>query len=111
MMLEYKGYIAKVDFDDTDEYLHGEIINVRDVITFKGKTAKELKRELKNSVECYLDFCRKKDKDPDKPFSGKFIVRIPPDLHRELYASAKVHGLSLNKWVSMTLANSISRQS
>lgn len=109
-MLEYKGYIARIDFDNDDEFLHGEVINIRDVITFKGKSVKELKVELKNSVECYLEFCKKKHKDPDKPFSGKFIIRVPPDLHRELYTSAKMQGLSLNKWIAMTLANSISRQ-
>lgn len=108
-MLEYKGYIAKVDFNDDDEYLHGEVINIRDVITFKGKNAKELKRELKNSVECYLDFCKKKNRDPEKPFSGKFIVRVTPSLHRELYSSAKLHGVSLNKFIAMTLENSISK--
>jgi predicted HicB family RNase H-like nuclease len=110
-MLEYKGYIAKIDFDDDNEYLHGEVINVRDVITFKGKNVQELKRELKNSVECYLDFCKKKKRDPEKPFSGKFIVRVAPNLHRELYSSAKLHGLSLNKFIAMTLENSISKNS
>ena len=106
-MLEYKGYIAKIDFNDDDEYLHGEVINIRDIVTFKGKTSKELKREFKQSIECYIAFCKKKNKDPEKPFSGKFIVRIPPDLHRELYTSAKMHGISLNKYIAMTLENSI----
>jgi len=108
-MIEYKGYIAKIDFDDDQDYFHGEVINVRDVITFKGKTAKELKRELKNSVDCYLEFCKKKKRDPEKPFSGKFLVRVPPDLHRELYAAAKINGISLNKLVAMTLKNSVSK--
>ncbi len=109
-MLEYKGYIAKIDFYNDDEYLHGEVINIRDVITFKGRDIKELKKELKNSVECYLDFCKKKKHDPEKPFSGKFIVRVPPTLHRDLYASARMHGLSLNKFIAMTLENSLPKK-
>ena len=43
-MMEYKGYFAKVEFDDDDNIFHGEVINLRDVITFEGETVKELKR-------------------------------------------------------------------
>ena len=35
-MMEYKGYIARVEFDDEADILHGEVINTRDVITFQG---------------------------------------------------------------------------
>jgi predicted HicB family RNase H-like nuclease len=83
----------------------GEVINIRDVITFQGKTAIELKNELKKSVDCYMQFCKKKNKDPDRPFSGKFVVRIPPEVHREIYSAARNNGISLNKWIAMTLQN------
>jgi predicted HicB family RNase H-like nuclease len=106
-MLKYKDYIAKVDFDDELDCFVGEIINIKDVITFKGSTAKELKTEFKNSVNCYLDFCKKKNKDPDKPFSGKLLVRLSPDVHREIYSAARSNGLSVNKWISIALKHAV----
>ena len=108
-MLEYKSYLAKIDFDNELECFVGEIVNIKDVITFQGNTAKELKAELKNSVDCYLDFCKKKNKDPDKPFSGKLLVRISPDIHRDVHAAAKNSGLSLNKWISLTLQHAATK--
>jgi predicted HicB family RNase H-like nuclease len=106
-MLEYKGYITKIDFDAEMNCFVGEVINIKDVITFQGNTAIELKNELKKSVDCYLHFCKKKNKNPERPFSGKFMVRIPPEIHREIYSAARNDGISLNKWIAMTLKSSI----
>jgi len=107
-MLEYNGYIAKIDFDNDLDCFVGEVVNIRDVITFQGCSAKELKDEFKKSVSCYLEFCSKKNKTPDKPFSGKLLVRVSPDVHREIYTIAKSNGISVNKWVAMTLQNAVS---
>ena len=106
-MLEYNGYLAKIDFDNEFDCFVGEVINIKDVITFKGSTAKELKDEFRNSVNCYLDFCKKKNKDPDRPFSGKLMVRISPDVHRDIYSAAKGDGVSVNKWVAAALQNAV----
>lgn len=56
-MMTYKNYIAHVEFDDEAEIFHGEVINTRDVITFQGKSVKELEKEFVNSIEDYLEFC------------------------------------------------------
>ena len=50
-MMEYKGYIGHVEFDDNAEIFHGEVINTRDVITFQGKTVKEIKKAFRDSIE------------------------------------------------------------
>ena len=107
-MLEYKGYTAKIDFDNKLDCFVGEVVNIKDVITFQGTTAQELKNELKHSIECYLDFCKKRNKNPAKPFSGKLLVRLSSDIHREIYTAAKHDGVSVNKWVAITLQNAIS---
>ena len=73
-MIEYKGYIAKVEFDDEAEVFHGEVINLRDVITFEGESVAELKQAFHDSVEDYLAFCAERGEEPEKPFSGKFSV-------------------------------------
>lgn len=97
--MTYKDYIAHVQFDDEAEIFHGEVINTKDVITFQGRTVKELKKAFKDSVDDYFDFCAKRHESPDKPFSGKFNLRLNPELHREAFISAKGEGMSLNQWV------------
>ena len=105
-MFTYKGYIGKVDYDDEVGTFHGEIINIRDVITFQGMSVRELKRSLEGSVEDYLQFCRERGEEPDRPFSGKFIVRVPPEVHREAFLKAKSAGKSLNAWVTEKIRDS-----
>ncbi len=107
-MFKYKGYIGRVDFDEEDELFHGEVVNTRDVITFQGKSVLELKRSLKNSVDDYLEFCRERGEKPDRPFSGKFVVRIPPEVHREAFIEAKRSGKSLNAWVREAILKAVS---
>lgn len=97
-MMTYKGYTGNVAYDDDAEIFHGEVIGLRDVVTFQGKTVDELKKAFKESVEDYLAFCAKRGEQPEKPCSGKFVVRIPPTLHRRLIVEAASEGISLNQW-------------
>ena len=102
--MKYKNYEASVEFDDELEMFHGTVINARDVITFYGKSVAELKQEFKNSVEDYLGFCKQRNEEPDKPFSGNFVLKISPTLHRELYSKAKRSGKSLNSLIEERLS-------
>jgi predicted HicB family RNase H-like nuclease len=106
-MMDYKGYIGYVEFDDESEIFHGEVINTRDVITFQGKSVSEIKQEFQKSVDVYLDFCKQHGKKPDKPFSGKITLRLSPDLHRRIYAAAKCSGKSLNQWVADQIGQTV----
>src|SRR5262245_26621697 len=99
-MLRYKGYIGHVEFDEEAEIFHGEVINTRDVITFQGSTVKELKKAFRDSVDDYLAFCEERNEEPERPFSGKFNIRLDPELHRKAYVAAKALGMSLNAWVT-----------
>jgi len=108
-MMQYKGYIGKVEFDDEAGIFHGEVINTRDVITFQGKSVAELKKAFKESVDDYLAFCASRGEEPDKPFSGQFVTRIPPELHRLVNVAASLSGKSLNAWVSEQLQSAIAR--
>jgi len=103
--MKYKNYEAAVEFDDEMEMFHGTVINTRDVITFYGKSVAELKREFKVSVEDYLAFCSERGEEPDRPFSGNFVVRISPSLHQRLYSTAKKTGKSLNSLIEEKLAS------
>ena len=101
-MMEYKGYVAKVEFDDEDDVFHGEIINLRDVVTFQGQAVDELRQAFQDSVEDYLAFCAERNEQPEKPYSGKFSIRIDTELHRKIAMQARIASKSLNRWVSDT---------
>ena len=98
-MMQYKGCSGKVEYDDDAEIFHGEVIGLRDVITFQGKTVDEIKHAFRESVDDYLDFCVQLGQAPEKPFTGKFMLRLTPDLHRKVFVAAKQSGESINGWV------------
>ena len=106
-MMEYQGYLAKVEFDEDAEVFHGEVIYLRDVITFEGKSVSELRRAMRESVTDYLAFCHERNEDPDKPFSGRLLVRIDPALHRELYLRSRQEDKSLNSWIAEKLEEAV----
>jgi predicted HicB family RNase H-like nuclease len=108
-MMEYKGYVGRVEFDDEAGIFHGEVSNTRDVITFQGATVAELRKAFRDSVEEYLAFCAERGEEPDKPFSGQFVTRVNPDLHRRINRAASLAGKSLNAWVSEQLQEGVER--
>jgi len=71
-MMEYKGYFAKVEFDDDATIFQGQVINLRDLITFEGETVNELKEAFHDSVDDYLTFCAERGEEPEKPYSLEF---------------------------------------
>lgn len=102
-MMKYKNYFGKVEFDADAGILHGEVVGIRDVVTFQGRSIEEVQQAFKDSVDDYLAFCRERGQEPNKPCSGKFVVRVGSDLHRRLDAIAKVSGKSLNSVVAEIL--------
>lgn len=102
-MLKYKGYTGHVEFDDEVGIFHGEILDTKDVVTFQGESVDELEKAFQGSIDDYLEFCAERGEEPDKPFSGKFVVRMKPNLHHQIFMKATQSGNSLNKWVVETL--------
>ena len=109
-MMEYKGYIGKVELDEEAGILHGEVINIRDVITFEGTSVDEVQKAFRESVDDYLDFCAQRNESPEKPFSGKFVIRLPAELHRKAYIQAKLADKSLNSWVTEVLQTALENE-
>ncbi len=107
-MMDYKGYIGDVKYDSEAHIFHGEIINTRDVITFQGKSVDELESAFKDSIDDYLEWCKEDDVEPEKPYSGKFNLRISPELHKEIAISAKLLKLSINRFVEKAIKDEIS---
>jgi predicted HicB family RNase H-like nuclease len=108
-MIKYRGYVAKVEIDEDAGLLHGEVINIRDVVTFQGRTVEELQQALRESVDDYLAFCAQRGEDPEKPFSGKFVLRLPAELHRKAFIKAKLSEKSLNNWVTEVLETAVEK--
>jgi predicted HicB family RNase H-like nuclease len=103
----YKGYYGQAEYDHEAGFFHGEILGTSDVITFQGKTVEELRNAFRGSVDDYLKFCQERGESPQKPCSGKFVVRVSPYSHSKLAALAKVHGKSLNSIVAECLDKAV----
>ncbi len=102
-MMEYKGYLSRVEFDDEANIFHGEVINVRDVITFQGKTVDELRQAFEDSVEDYLAFCAERGEEPCQPFSGRLTLRLSPEQYRQVVLAAEKAGKGVDVWVAEAL--------
>jgi predicted HicB family RNase H-like nuclease len=106
-IMHCRGYEAVVEFDEDADIFHGEVVNLRDVITFQGASAAELKKAFAESLDDYLAFCKARGEEPEKPFSGQFVVRTEPSLHKAMTLAARRAGVSLNKWVTTTLQRAV----
>jgi len=102
-MMEYQGYLGQVEYDDEAKIFHGEVVNTRDVITFQGQSVQELEKAFKDSVEDYLKFCQERGEPPDQPFSGQFLARVSPALHRRISEAAARSKKKLSVWVAEQL--------
>lgn len=108
-IMTYKGYTGIFDYDQEADIFHGEVKDISDVITFQGRSIDELKQALADSVDYYLDFCASRGKAPEKPFSGRFNLRIDPALHQRITIEAATVGKSLNGWIADALKAAIQR--
>ena len=106
-MIEYKGYIGRVEFDDEAGIFHGEVINTRDVIAFEGTCVEEIQREFRASVDEYLGFCAEQGKAPDNPNAGHLVIDITPDLQTAMIQAAKREHKNLDAWILDRLASGI----
>lgn len=98
-MLDYKGYKGYVIFDDEANIFHGEVVGLNAVITFQGTTVNEIKKAFKDSIDDYLDWCRERGKEPEKTPSGKFNLRMPPELYTKIAVQAAQEGVSINSYI------------
>ena len=104
-MMEYKGYTAgPIDFDPDEGVFSGTVAGLKDVVHFEGTTADELTQAFRDSVDDYLAYCAERGETPDRPYSGKVLVRTDPDLHRKAAVRAAAEGVSLSQWISRQIA-------
>ncbi len=102
-MLYYKGYSGDLEVDVDSGILFGRVLDIRDVVTFKGETVAEAKQAFQDSVDDYLEFCESLGQEPDKPFSGKLPFRTSPEHHRKIFVAATQAKKSINAWMDEVL--------
>lgn len=101
--MSYKGYTARVDFDERDSVFVGRVLGIRDIISFEGTAVDELRAEFEAAIEDFLKDCAARGVSPEKPASGKLMLRVPPEVHAAATVAAQAVGKSLNQWAAEVL--------
>jgi predicted HicB family RNase H-like nuclease len=102
--MTYKGYAARIEYDARDEVFVGRVLGIEDRITFHGATVAQLRRDFRAAIEHYLADCAARKRVPQKPYSGKILLRIAPEVHARAALAAEAQGKSLNQWAAEILA-------
>lgn len=102
-ILEYKGYLTRIEYSAEDGVLYGKIEGIKDLVNFESEDPKRIEEEFHNAVDDYLQMCEELGENPDKAYSGAFNVRVNPDLHRALSMRAIKNGETLNGTVEKAL--------
>lgn len=105
--MKHKGYTARVELDDRDNIFVGRILGIRSIISFHGKTVSGLRTEFRQAVEEYLAECEERGLKPEKPASGKLLLRVPPEVHGRALVVAQAAGKSLNQWATEVLQRAV----
>lgn len=105
--MKWQNYVAMIEYDPDIRMFHGRVINANSIITFYGASVNELDCEFEKSMQVYFDLCQEQGKQPDKPYSGRFNIRMTPQQHERLAAAAAASGKSLNAWVVEKLERAV----
>ena len=101
--MTYKGYSARIEYDDSDGIFFGRIAGIRDGVGFHADTVEGLRKAFREAVEDYIETCAKIGKKPQKAFSGQVMFRVSPEVHRKAALAAELAGKSLNQWAEEVL--------
>jgi predicted HicB family RNase H-like nuclease len=105
--MTYKSYTARVEYDDRDDVFVGRVLGLQSILSFEGNSVEALKTAFEEAVNDYLQECQEKGLPPEKPASGKLLLRLAPELHGQAMVAAKAAGKSLNQWVAETLHRAV----
>ncbi|NCC86169.1 MAG: type II toxin-antitoxin system HicB family antitoxin [Clostridia bacterium] len=101
--IRYKGYTARIDFDMEDKILVGKVLDIEDTIVFHASSVHEFETAFHESVDDYIEACEKLGQKPEKPASGRLMLRVDPRIHAAAIRKAAHEGQSLNKWAEQVL--------
>jgi predicted HicB family RNase H-like nuclease len=101
--MSHKGYTARIEFDERDNIFVGRVLGLRTMISFHGETVAELRAALEMAIDEFLHDCKEQGVRPEKPASGKLMLRVPPQVHGAALVAAQAAGKSLNQWATEVL--------
>ena len=101
--MSYRGYTARMDFDAEDKIIVGRVIDIDDIITFHGASVAEFEAAFNTAVDGYIQACEQLGQAPDKPASGRMMLRVNPVVHAAAVKASARSGQSLNKWAEKVL--------
>lgn len=94
------GYQAVISFDSDIQMFRGEFVGLNGGADFYAKDVEGLRREGEISLRVFLEACAQDGVDPHKHFSGKFSLRVAPELHEAAAIAAAASGQSINQWAA-----------
>jgi predicted HicB family RNase H-like nuclease len=110
-VMTYKGYRARVEYDDGDGILFGRIAGIDDGAGFHADNVPALRTAFHQAVDDYLETCARIGKTPHKPYSGKLMLRVSPDLHAQIAIAAELQGKSINQLGEQALRKALTHRS
>ena len=87
--MTFQGYVALIEYSDEDQCFVGHITGIHDIVGFHGESVAELRTAFEEAVDDYLEACEKLSRAPQKPYSGKLMLRIPPEVHAAVAVAAE----------------------
>ena len=104
-IMKYKGYIARIEFDDEDRIFVGHLAGIKDIVGFHGTTVDELEEAFHSTVDDYIAISVETGRPAQKPYSGNLMLRVTPDVHAAVATTAQASGKSINQWAANVLEN------
>ncbi len=102
--MTYKNYAARIEYSAEDECFVGRVFGIRDIITFHGESVAEMRHAFQEAVDFYLESCAERGESPQKPYSGRLMLRVPAETHAAVARAATMSGKSINQWATERLA-------
>ncbi len=102
--MTHKNYAARIEYSDEDECFVGRVIGIRDIITFHGESVSEVRLAFQEAVDFYLESCAERGESPQKPYSGRLMLRVPATTHAAVARAAATSGKSINQWATEKLS-------
>ena len=101
--MEIDGYRAIIQFDPDIDMFRGEFIGLNGGADFYARDVAGLRKEGAVSLKVFREMCHEDGVEPRRSYSGRFNLRISPELHASAAAAAAAEGKSLNQWIASTL--------
>ena len=107
--MQYRGYAARIEFDEDDRIFVGHLAGIKDIVGFHGTTVDELEQAFHESVDAYIAINQEQGRQPQKPYSGRLMLRVSPEVHSAVATAAGVEGKSITQWASEVLGKAASQ--